>query len=168
MELYIAIPLVLVILALIVSGEIYLGMDKLRSRAAVCVSHAKRPLDDWVSLTVELASRPGTSIAKAENLRALADTYFGTKKYRDRFKKVPLVNAMAELSEKIVKETPGIIDERITNGRADAADAVEPLRREYNNCAQKLNKRLKRRIPAAIGKLLGISPLEEFRVLPVE
>ena len=165
METVFAILVCLVLLGLIVIGEIYLAMDKQKARAIVYIKKMSVYMDEWVRRTAEMAESPIYDRKSADAFRALSHEYFGYRKYKDTLKKITLVNSMAELSEPLEFSAGNAGAEGLLSARLDAAANIGLLRTEYNECARKLNDRLKKRIPAVIGKLFRMSALEELRDL---
>ena len=98
MELLFEILLFIVFIALIVIGEIYLGLDKYKTRATVFIKKMTGSLDAWVNCTVELAESSEAGRKSADALHTLAQNYFSCKKYKDTPKKIALVNSIAALS----------------------------------------------------------------------
>lgn len=165
MDLAIAILLCLFFLALIILGEIYLEMDKQRTRAIICIKRMRVNLDKWIEETIALAESSATGRETASDLRSLAHDYFSCKRYKETLKVVSLINSMAAMSAPLEDGAIGTEAGSILIARADYADNIEPLRREYNQCARKLNSRLDKKIPATVGRLLRISKMEELRRL---
>ena len=165
MDLMVAILLCLMFLALIILGEIYLEMDKQRACAIECLKKMSENLDKWVDRTVELAGFSDSGQKTAEELRALAQSYIGCKKNKKTLMAVSLVNSMVTLSVPLEDMASGPEASTILQARAVAADSLNFLRDEYNKCARKLNRRLGKKIPAAVGRLFRIGRMEELRQL---
>jgi hypothetical protein len=163
MDLFFAILLCLFFAALIAIGQIYLDMDRQRTRAGVCIAEMKEHLDAWVALTIELTGIAGADPEAALIIRNLADSYYNAKKYRERFARISLANKILFLSGVLVADSACDAEaSRILKRRIDASDSLGMLRTEFNQSVRRLNNRLKKKIPAVIGKLFGISILEEL------
>jgi hypothetical protein len=159
MEMVLAVIMSAVIIAMIVVVEIYFGMDKLKARAIVLVGRMQEYLDVWVTLATDLGAYPGADQKSAETLRTLAESYFGCKKYKDRLKKIALVNKMAALAG---QRSAGGAPKNFRQERPESSASLEPLRATYNQCVRILNKRLDKKIQAAVGKLFKVGRLEEL------
>lgn len=163
MELFYAILLCLFFAALVAIGQVYLDMDKQRTRADVCIARMKEHLDVWVTLTIELTSIPGADPETALIIRNLADSYFKAQKYGERFTRISRVNEMFLLSGARAADSACDAEtDRILSRRIDASNSLGMLPTEFNQSVRKLNGRLKKRIPSVIGKLFGMSSLEEL------
>jgi hypothetical protein len=165
METALSIVVCVLILTLIVVGEIYLDMDKQKTRAIFLVKRMKDDMDEWIKATEELAGGRESGAETAEELRVLGLDYANCRKYKDILKRVSLVNEMAALSEQLAVDASGPEAGRLLDARIDAAGNMEPLRTEYNRCAKKINGRLDKGISAAVGRLFRVQKLEELRDL---
>ena len=160
MELLFAILLCLFFLMVYIIGQMYFEMDKEKSRAINFVNKMIEPLDEWVTHTVELAGSPVASPKLADALQTMAENYFNCEK--NKLKKIPLVNSMAELSEPLAAAAAGTEAGLILKARADAAAGLGMLRIGYNQSVRMLNGYLMKRGSAAVGKLFGMSSLEKL------
>ncbi len=161
-ELVLAISLCLFLLAIIVAGNIYLEMDKHKARAIVYVKKMTPQLDQWVQDTLDAADFSKNNKASVEELHTLARDYYACKKTKQMLKKISLTNAIVLTAAFLDDEALGLEADRYLNARMTDAEKLDILRSEYNKSAAKLNKRLQRRLSAAVAKIFrmkGIEPL---------
>jgi hypothetical protein len=163
MDLVVAILLCVFVATVIVIGEVYLEMDKHRTRAIEYVKEMNGAFYEWIWFSVEMAEASAPSPAEADELDALLKAYQGCAKYRDNLKIVPIVNSMAALISSFGWASGGTAPGKIQSAWAGIADDIRPLRIEYNQSVRKLNSRLGKRFPALAGKLFRIDRLEELR-----
>ena len=162
-QLFLAILLCLFFVLLLAFGEVFFRLDKMRAYAIISINNMIKDLDIWVLLTVELADCPGLDPEEADHLRTLSTSYSACQKYKKKFTKIKLINSMAELTDsETLGYKHGDIAEDMLGKRRDAACDLAPLCDQYNRNADELNRRLDKKVPGLVGRLLGVSKLEKL------
>ena len=167
MDKVIAVLCIVVVLAIIVSGEIYLKMDKNKSLALLFLKKMDGGLKKWLSIADKLFALEETDANAREQYSRLISEYNGIKR-KHSYKKVNVICQIYDLVKSVISENAS--NAEISELGRDFTLAFldfSHLQAEYNACTSKLNTALGKTISGAIGKVMRVRPLDTLPELAV-
>ena len=151
---------VVIVLAIIISGELYLKMDRNKSLALVFLKKMSKGLDSWIAITDNLFEVCSVNADIAKKYSELSSQYHSIKN-KHAYKKVPIINQIFELVRHAISEN--MSDQQIIEfGRELTQTFLDfnNLQVEYNASASNLNNALEKKVSGTIGKVMRMRPLE--------
>ena len=167
MDKFLAILCLVVVVAIIIAGELYLKMDKNRTFALVFLKKMNDGIENWVSIADKLFQTGNVSSSAAEEYSALEANLHSIKK-KHAYKKVPLINQIHALAVKSVSENinnPQVSS--LGNELTYAFLEFSNMQSEYNLSASAVNAALEKTVSGRIGKIMHIHPMDKMDDLTV-
>jgi hypothetical protein len=167
MDKALAILCIVVMLAIIISGELYLKMDKNKSLALLFLKKMDDGLKKWLSVADRLFALDSVDSGAREQYSKLIAEY-GSIKKRHSYKKVSVICQIYDLVKNVISENTAN-PEISSLGREFTLAYLDfsHLQSEYNACTSKLNASLNKTISGTIGKITRLRPLDKLPELSV-
>ncbi len=163
----IAVVILIAVVVILLSGELYFRMDKSRSRALVCLKKMDPGIQKWLRLSNVVLTSENVSSDLSREYAELNAALAAVPPKRPQ-EIVPILNRIYLLNCSAVADN---IDDplltRTVYELTSTYNSISQLREEYNTYVADLNDKLEGRFFGRIGKLARFSHFEKLRDLSI-